>query len=57
MDKLAINWKTFDKIRLQQPYSKSKLEMNSKKSNLSNANKFRLCLYLSFLHLKPDFRY
>jgi len=35
-----------------QPYSESKFELNS-----SDTKNLRLCLYLSFLHLKPDIRY
>jgi len=36
-------------------YSKNKLELNSKKSNSSDAKK--MCLFISFLHIKPNFRY
>jgi len=39
------------------PYCKSKLELNSKKSNSSDAKMFCLHLYLTCLHLKLDFRY
>jgi len=40
------------------PYSKSKLELNSKKVFTRVMQKiFSLCLCLSFLHLKPNFRY
>jgi len=39
-------------IKRLRPYSKSKLELNS-----SDANIFRLCLYLLFLHFKSDLRY
>jgi len=34
------------------PYSKSKLELNSKKVELTDAEKFRLCLYIFFFPLK-----
>jgi len=36
---------------------KANLSWTRKKSNSSDAKKLRLCLYLSFLHEKPDFRY
>jgi len=39
-------------IQLLQLCSKSKLELNSKKSNSSDAKKIRLYLCLSFLYLK-----
>jgi len=40
-----------------QLYSKSILELNSKKVELAWCKKFSICIYVSFLHLKPDFRY
>jgi len=40
------------------PYSKSKHKLNSKKVELEWHKNFFVCvLYLSFLHLNPDFWY
>jgi len=40
-------------VRYLRPYSKSKLELNSKKSNLSDTKNFSpVFIYLSFLHFK-----
>jgi len=36
-------WLRYCEEAVWQPYSKSKLELNSKKSNSSDANFFRLC--------------
>jgi len=40
--------------RLIRPYFKSKLELNSKKSNSSDAKKILSCLYLSYFALKAE---
>jgi len=44
-------------VRHLRPNFDSKLELNSKKSNSSNAKKFLTVFILFFLHFKPYFRY
>jgi len=50
-------WRKLILFLLLRPYSKSKFELNSKKSKSSEVKKFYLCLYHSFLHLKPNLSY
>jgi len=42
-------WSPLLHLHYLRPYSESKLELNSKKSNSSDTKNFCLCLYLSFM--------